>query len=242
MRPAAPFLSIVVPAYNESSQLAETVDDLLVGLTTGELGGRIPSFEILIAENGSVDGTRDLAVSLANEHGHVVARSLPRADYGAALRAGILETTGTVIACFDADYYDLSFLDAALGALDEVDMVLASKRATGSIDTRPWSRRVVTAAFAALLHVGFALDVSDTHGMKVMRREAVADLVPRCRFTADLFDTELVIRTVRAGRRVIELPVVVVERRPPRTSVWARMPRALAGLVRLRVALARESR
>jgi hypothetical protein len=61
-----------------------------------------------------------------------------------------------------------------------------------------------------------------------------------CRAGPDLFDTELVIRAERAGLRVEEIPVTVVERRPSRTSILGRVPRTLVGLARLRVALRRE--
>lgn len=228
-------LSVVVPAYNESEYLGTTVGELHRGLSSRDL-----EFEILVVENGSRDDTRVVAAELAAHHETVALRSLDRPDYGLALRTGILESGGEMIVCFDTDHYDLAFLDAALAVLsgsDAADLVVGSKRALGSVDGRPWPRRLVTATFAFLLRMGFGLGVSDTHGMKAMRRDRVVDLVPQCAFDGDLFDTELVLRAWQAGRRVVELPVVVTERRPPRTSVWARVPRSLVGLVRLRLAL-----
>jgi hypothetical protein len=58
-----------------------------------------------------------------------------------------------------------------------------------------------------------------------------------CRFDGDIFDTELVLRSQRAGLRIEEIPVTVAERRPPRTPIWRRIPRSLLGLLRLRLAL-----
>jgi glycosyltransferase AglD len=147
---------------------------------------------------------------------------------------------------FDVDYYELDFVDEALALLETTEsapaIVVASKRAPGSRDERPWPRRLVTAVFSWLLRVGFSLSVSDTHGMKAMRRARVEPLVRRCRFASDLFDTELVIRAERAGLGVVELPARAQERRPSRTPIWRRVPRTLAGLVALRVALWREGR
>ena len=57
---------------------------------------------------------------------------------------------------------------------------------------------------------------------------------------AEFLDTELVLRAERAGLRTVELPVVVVERRPSRSPIWRRVPRTLWGLVRLRVRLWRD--
>jgi hypothetical protein len=96
--------------------------------------------------------------------------------------------------------------------------------------------------YSRLVRVGFSLSVSDTHGMKAVRRSAVEPLVERCRFRTDLFDTELVIRSERAGLLVSELPVTAQERRPSRTPIWRRVPRTLVGMVVLRFALWREGR
>jgi hypothetical protein len=91
-----------------------------------------------------------------------------------------------------------------------------------------------------LLRVAFTLHVSDTHGMKGMRREVVEPIVEQCRFGTDLFDTELVLRADRAGLAIAEVPVTVEERRPSRTPIARRIARTLVGLVRLRVVLWRE--
>jgi hypothetical protein len=88
----------------------------------------------------------------------------------------------------------------------------------------------------------FRIGVSDTHGMKVVSRSALAPIVERCRFGQDLFDTELVLRAERAGLVVEELPVSVQDIRPSRTSIVKRIPRSLRGLVQLRLALWRERR
>ena len=232
-------LSIVMPAHNEEDLLETSVREVVDGLR-----GEGDSFEVIVVENGSRDSTRGLADHLATQLGEVRVASLPRADYGRALQTGLLAARGDVVVTFDIDYYDLRFLRDALAMLARdagaPDLVLASKRAAGAHDTRHWSRRVVTAGFTALLRLGFGLRVSDTHGMKVMRRATIEPLARQCRFGTDLFDTELVLRAERAGVVVTELPVTVEERRPSRTPIWRRVPRTLLGLARLRIALWRE--
>jgi hypothetical protein len=98
---------------------------------------------------------------------------------------------------------------------------------------------VVTAVFSAVLRHGFGLRVSDTHGLKAMRRAPLLPLVEACQFGEDIFDTELIIRAERAGLSVRELPVCVTDQRPPRTPIVRRIPRSLLGLLRLRLALRR---
>jgi hypothetical protein len=175
-------------------------------------------------------------------HG-VRAVSLPKADYGVALRHGALIATGDIIVNFDVDYYDLDFLKVAVDVLDGPDapaIVIGSKRAPGASDERPWPRRLITSAFSMVLRRGFGLNVSDTHGMKALRRALVIQVVEQCRFGTDLFDTELVLRAERAGLNVAEVPVTVIEQRPSRTSIARRALRSVSGLVRLRIALARD--
>src|SRR5581483_1370321 len=228
-------LTVVMPAYNEAEFLEQSVHDVTAGLRA-----RGEPFEIVVVENGSTDGTLDLARRLQAEDGVVRALHRPAPDYGDALRAGLLDARGDVVVNFDVDYYDLEFLAEAVDrvrAPGGPSIVVASKRSAGARDERPLRRRLVTYTFSTLLHAGFGLGVSDTHGMKAMRRGDVERLARECRFGIDLFDTELILRAERAGLRVAELPAHVEERRPARTSIWTRVPRTVWGLVRLRVAI-----
>jgi glycosyltransferase involved in cell wall biosynthesis len=239
---ATPGVSVVMPAYNEAGYLETAVRDV-----TDELRAWQRPFELHVVENGSTDGTLALAHSLRSAFPELRVHSLPLPDYGEGLRTGLLASSGDVAVTFDVDNYDVAFLKQALvmltsDAADAPAIVIGSKRGPGARDARPWPRRIVTAVFSMILRVGFRLGVSDTHGMKAMRREPLDPLVRRCRFGSDLFDTELVIRAERAGFGVVELPVAVEERRPSRTPIWRRVPRTLVGLVRLRLTLWREAR
>ncbi len=227
-----------MPAYNEAEMLERSVGDVVDGLRAV---GR--PFEILVVENGSRDGTAAIADRLATEVPEVGALHLPDADYGAALRAGLLAARGDVVVIFDVDYYDLAFVADSAARLAEADapaIVVGSKRAEGAHDQRTALRRLVTGVFTGILRYGFGLRVSDTHGMKAMRRGTVEPIARACHFGTDLFDTELVLRAERAGLPTVELPVVVVERRPSRSSIARRVPRTVWGLVRLRVLLWRD--
>lgn len=231
----APDVSVVMPAFNEAEILERSVGDVVSGLVK-----RSGAFEVVIVENGSKDGTLELAHRLAQQYPEVRVESLAEADYGAALRHGLLSASGDVVVNFDADYYDLAFLESAVSLVAPPDgpaIVVGSKRAPGAHDTRALPRRVITAVFSTLLRVLFGLRVSDTHGMKAMRRSAVEPIARACRFGRDLFDTELVLRVERAGFPTAEIPVAVEERRPARSSILRRVPRTVLGLVRLRIAL-----
>jgi glycosyltransferase involved in cell wall biosynthesis len=231
-------LSVVMPAHDEEAYLAPAVREVAAGLRS-----RGRPFEIVVVENGSTDATADVARELTAEVPELRVLTLDRADYGGALREGFLAARGEMVGIFDVDYYDLDFLERAVAVVAAPDgpaIVVASKRGEGAVDTRAWSRRLVTSVFAAVLRVGFGLEVSDTHGMKVLLRAPLVELATISRFGTDLFDTELLLRAQRAGLKAREIPVTVEETRPSRTSIARRIPRTLRGLARLRLALWRE--
>ncbi len=86
---------------------------------------------------------------LAREIPEVTLVSLSEPDYGAAMRAGFLAARGDVIVNFDADYYDLEFLNAALD--EDADIVVAAKGLKESEDTRVFLRRLASRTFDGLV-------------------------------------------------------------------------------------------
>ncbi|NNL97386.1 MAG: hypothetical protein HKO63_04200 [Acidimicrobiia bacterium] len=94
--------------------------------------------------------------------------------------------------------------------------------------------------FNLLLRGLFGSEVTDTHGMKAINRKVLDDVMPNVKSTEDLFDTELVLRAERAGYRIAEVPAVVEEIRPARSSYLKRVPRTLIGLLKLRKLLGKK--
>jgi glycosyltransferase involved in cell wall biosynthesis len=236
----APHVSVVMPAYNEADILETSVKEVVTGLRE-----RSESFEVLIVENGSTDRTLVIAHEVASQLPEVHVEQSPVADYGRALRHGLLAATGDAVVNFDVDYFDLDFLDAAVARVlgpGGPAIVVGSKRAAGAQDTRVPLRKMATWIFSTILRVGFGLKVSDTHGMKAMRRAAVTPYAEKCFSGQDLFDTELILRVERAGLGTGEIPVAVHELRPARSSFLSRVPRTLRGLCKLRLALWKERR
>jgi glycosyltransferase involved in cell wall biosynthesis len=229
-----------MPAFNEAEILTTSVQSVAEGLRA-----RNETFEIIVVENGSTDGTLELAKQLATEVPELVVEHRDEADYGRALRHGLLVATGDAVVNFDADFFDLDFLEGAVArvlAPDGPAIVVGSKRGAGATDTRSPLRKLATWTFSTILRVVFGLGVSDTHGVKAMRRAAVRADAERCFSGQDLFDTELILRVERAGLETAEIPVVVRELRPARSSFLSRIPRTLLGLCKLRWALWRETR
>lgn len=227
-------VSVILPAYNEVATLGATVTTLVTALEE-----RGVAYEIIVVENGSSDGTLRLARMLAAQLPQVRVLTLPIGDYGAALAAGFAAARGEFVVSFDVDYYDIGFLDKSIQLLKgrEADVVVASKRAPGSQDHRSGLRRAGTTVFTSILRHGFALPVSDAHGMKAFLRAPLAPIAASCKTTESLFDVEMVIRAAQAGLRVIEVPTVVQETRPARTAFLGRAVQASLGLLTLQRAL-----
>jgi glycosyltransferase involved in cell wall biosynthesis len=229
--------SVVLPAHNEADLLEESVRDLVKAMRE-----RGEAFEIVIVENGSTDGTQALADQIGRDNPEVNVVTLPKADYGAAVARGFEVAGGEIVVHFDVDYVDIGFLGKGVVIIDSgvAGIVLASKRAPGATDRRPFTRRLLTAGFTFAMRLLLQLPVTDTHGMKVLSRAQCAGAARACQMTGALYDVELVLRATRAGVRVAELPADVEEVRPPRTPVWQRSIESAVGLVQLRVLLWRE--
>ena len=114
-----PDVSIVIPVYNEEGILREAVTELLDGLDVVRSALHAPdlTFEVIIAENGSRDRTAELAAHLAAERSDIVTFSLGEANYGKALRRGILQARGTYVVCEEIDLCDLDFQRRALTSM-----------------------------------------------------------------------------------------------------------------------------
>jgi len=231
---SAPDVSIVIPVYNEEGILRDAVTSLVLGLPTDL------RFEIILAENGSRDRTAELAGHLAAERpGLVRTFSLGEPNYGKALRRGILEAAGRWVICEEIDLCDADFHRRALDYLRHGDcaMVVGSKAMYGALDERPMFRRVATKVINGMLRVAVDFRGTDTHGLKAFDRAALLPIVEACVIDRDLFTSELVIRTGRAGLHIIEIPIRLSEKRPPSVNLTKRVPNVLRGLAKLTYAI-----
>ncbi len=204
-------ISIVIPVHNEE----EIIEGEVKGILTS-LAKELPAldYEILLVENGSKDRTKQIAEKLSSEVPRIKIISLPLPSYGGALKTGILRSQGDVVVIFNIDFWDIVFIKKALNIHEKWDLVVGSKNALGAEDLRLVTRRLLTKFFNVFLRVFFGFRGTDTHGMKVMRRDKVSSIAERCRPNKMLFDTELVLRAQHKGLIIKEIPVVCEEKRP----------------------------
>lgn len=237
-----PSFIIVIPVYNEADFMEPAL-----GLIRSQLDAVTDAYRIILVENGSTDRTYPEAVRLAAGDRRLEVIRLPQADYGRAVRSGMEQAAARAasvedrnaadrawLVLFDIDYFSGPFVAQVIDLADRADVVIGSKRAPGARDNRPPLRRLATMVFNLLLRILVGSRLSDTHGIKAIRSDAARELLPAVSSAADLFDTELLLRAERTGRRIIEVPMAVEELREARSSILRRIPRTLHGLVVLR--------
>mgnify|MGYP005722943381 FL=1 len=124
---------------------------------------------------------------------------------------------------------------------DEFAAIVASKRMSESEDKRTIVRKLATSTFVFILKILFQTSLSDTHGMKAIRRVNIEKEIDNVISTQDIFDTELLIRIEKSGFKIQEVPTKVNEMRPSVSVIFKRIPRTLKSLLKLRYQLFKES-
>jgi glycosyltransferase involved in cell wall biosynthesis len=225
-----PDLSIVIPVYNEEAILHAAVVDLRERLAPYRW-----RYEVVLAENGSRDQTARIAAELTQKYPEVRSFSLGEPNYGAALRAGIERARGRIVLCEEIDLCDTEFHRRAVDILDAggADMVIGSKLIEGAQDDRPWARHAASLLYSGLLRATLGFRGTDTHGLKAFLRAPLVPIARECIVDKDVFASEFVIRAYRAGLRVQEIPVRVLEKRRPTINLTRRVPNVLRSLVKL---------
>lgn len=234
---SAPRVSFVIPIHDEEAILTAAILELRENAQA--LG---VSYEIVLAENGSSDGTLRVADKLCARFPEVRYFSLAEPNYGAALREGIERARGELVICEEIDLCDADFHRRALAMLDadEADLVIGSKLLPGAEDARPRTRHAASLLYSSMLRLTLGFRGTDTHGLKALRREALLPVSRACLVDRDVFASELVLRAQRGGLRVVEIPVRVMEKRVPSINLVSRVPGVVSRVARLWWAL-RES-
>ncbi len=229
-----PTVSIVIPIYNEEAILHAAVVDLIDRLAEFDW-----TYELILTENGSKDRTLEIAEELSQRFDQLRYLHCDEPNYGKALRAGMLEARGEFVICDEIDLCDTDFYKRALELLQnrQADLIVGSKAMRGANDERPAFRRAGTIVINGMLRVALGFQGTDTHGLKAFRREALLPVAESCIVDKDLFASEFVIRAERAGVPVTEIPIRVLEKRPPSIGLARRVPNVLRNMAKLIIAI-----
>jgi dolichyl-phosphate beta-glucosyltransferase len=202
-------LSIVVPAYNEARRLPSTLPRVI------EYASRLDEpVEVIIVDDGSLDGTSDVAASVGRACGFVtVLRSGQNRGKGAAVRRGMLAARLADVLFTDADLStpieEAGKLRAALAG--GADVAIGSRRlARSDVQVRqPWLRELAGRTFSGLVSLVLLPGIRDSQcGFKAFRRTVAREVFGRQRLEGFGFDAEALWLTRRLGYRVAEVPIV----------------------------------
>lgn len=203
----APVVDVVVPVLDEAHVLARSIRTLHHQLSTA-----FPfTWRITIADNGSTDGTAEVAGELAAELGRIRVLHLDRRGRGLALRTAWTSSDATVLAYMDVDLS--TGLDALLPLVAPLvsghsDVAIGSRFAAGSSVARGPRREAMSRAYNLILRTAFATRFRDAQcGFKAVRADVAAALLPQIGDDAWFFDTELLLLAEHNGLRVHEVAV-----------------------------------
>lgn len=202
-------LTIVIPAFNEEQAIADTVTRVLAAREQIRRDAALDGVEVIVVSDGSTDRT----VEIASEFGDVKVIVFPEnRGYGAAIKEGWRQGSGSLLAFLDADGTCDPVYFAAMSreALDRAaDVVLGSRM--GPDSKMPRVRRLGNRIYALLLGFLCGRSVTDTaSGMRVVRRAALRDLYP---LPDGLhFTPSMSARALLNNLRVLEIPMRYEER------------------------------
>lgn len=200
-------ISIILPVFNEKPRIYEMVR--ATSRVMVEFGS---VYEIILVDDGSNDGTAAEITRAVADFDNVVRVDLPEnRGKGNALRRGFYASSGGLVCFLDAD---LDLHPSQVRRLAETmdrsgaDMVIGSKRHPDSRLDYPLHRRLFSTAYYFMIHLLVSLPVKDTQtGIKLFRREVLADIFPRLICKQYALDMELLAVAHRMGFSVAEAPV-----------------------------------
>lgn len=226
-------LSVVIPCLNEARTIGDVIKEAAAGIAA--CGDDLHWTEIIVADNGSVDGSREIA---ARSGARVV--DCPIRGYGAVLHWGFAHARGDYILFADADMsYDFTLIPRFLQAIRDhpADLVLGS-RLRGEILPKAMpllNRRLGTPALNLAIWLCFGLRTTDCNsGMRLVRRAFYRELNMRC--SGMEWASELLIKTAIRKGRYAEIPIRLrpdQRDRPPHMRRWRDGWRHLKSIVML---------
>ena len=233
----APVLDVVVPVYNEETDLEPCVRRL-----HAYLSAQFPyRFRLTIADNASTDATAAVARRLTDEIPGVAFVHLAEKGRGRALKYVWSQSDAAVLAYMDVD------LSTDLGALlplvaplisGHSDLAIGSRLARGSRVVRGAKREIISRGYNLILRGTLAARFSDAQcGFKAIRSDVAARLLPMVEDTGWFFDTEMLVLAERAGLRIHEVPVDWIDDADSRVDIVSTALEDLKGIWRLTRAL-----
>ena len=225
-------VSLVIPAYNESKIILDTVRAVSAGLA-----GLAADYEVVIVDDGSTDGMAELVRNCGDPHVRLEGY-FPNHGKGRAVRTGMLAAEGDVVLCTDADLaYGVDVFAVILERFRAggADLVIGSRRIGGEgYQNYPPLRILMSKCFGLLSRVISGLPYDTQCGIKGYRRQAAREIFSRCATDGFSFDFEVLMRADRLGLKVEQIPVSVINFRESKVNVVKDSARMFRDVFRIR--------
>jgi glycosyltransferase involved in cell wall biosynthesis len=227
-------VDVVIPVLNEAHVLRKSINTVL-GFSQAHLRYR---WQIVIVDNGSTDGTQNVAKELVAENPEVQFLHLMQKGRGRALRRAWQKSRADIVCYMDVDLSTrLDHLPELLRAIaeDGYDVAIGSRLLRESRTTRSLKREIVSRVYNAVVKAVLSTHFSDAQcGFKALSRRAVETIVPQIEDQSWFFDTELLVLAERQGYRIKDIPVVWVEDDDSRVKLLRTAWDDIKGVIRLR--------
>lgn len=233
-RLAAPDLSVVIPAFNESRRLGQSLEQIAAYLDARGLDA-----EIVVVDDGSTDGTGELAHAWLGSRPGAVISNAANGGKGFAVRRGVLMARGRVVLITDADLScPISQLEQLERAMREqgLDVAIGSRAVPDArVEVRQHiGRELMGRAFNVVVRALTGLPHKDTQcGFKLVKSACARPLFAQMTVNGFAFDVEFLMLCARAGLQVGEVPVVWRNSPESRVSLVGDSSRMLLDLGRL---------
>ncbi len=232
---SGPALSVVIPCYNEEQRLPRTIEQV-----ERFLDGRHASYELILVDDGSVDGTREVMNAAADRNRSVRIEALPHnRGKGRALALGVQAARGRRILLSDADLStpieELDKLESALK--NGAGIAIGSRALRGSrVEvSQPLYRVVMGKGFNLIVQAALLPGIWDTQcGFKLFRADVAHRVFAGLVTDGFGFDPEVLYRARRQGVKIAEIPVVWRNSAPTKVSALRSSLDMLKHVLRIR--------
>jgi dolichyl-phosphate beta-glucosyltransferase len=202
----SPFLSIIIPAYNEENRLPHTLEQIFSFLQKQSY-----ATEVLVVENGSKDRTFEIATGFAKQYPNLRVFQEKQKGKGSAVKHGLLEARGAYRFMCDADLsMPIAEVEKFLPpAINGADIAIASREVKGAVRyNEPYLRHLTGRIFNNLIRLLVLPDLQDTQcGFKCFRAQIVEDIFSYQTLNGWSFDVEILYIAQRKGYRIREVPI-----------------------------------
>ena len=227
---------VVIPCLNEERALPVSIRRLHDFMST-EMAEY--DWSILVADNGSTDGTRAAALALGAEYPRVRYLRLEQRGRGRALRRAWTESDADAVAYMDVDLStDLAHLPQLVDAIagQGYDIAIGSRLLPDSlVERRTLKREITSRGYSLLFRAMFFTSFRDAQcGFKAASRRAVDALAPLVQDNGWFFDSELLILAQKCGYRIREIPVHWTDDPDTRVRILRTAWEDVKGLLRLK--------